>query len=180
MFGWAVSRNLMKSNPARDAKPFRYASDGFHTWTLAEVQQFEARHPVGTKARLALALLLFTGARRGDVVTFGRQHIKSGWLSFVPNKTRHKRARRSEKPILPELAQIISNSPCGDLTLLVTEYGKPFTAAGFGGCVARALGTYDRNDINDQSPPFCRVSHRVVGSRRRPSCRRMAIPSSGG
>jgi integrase len=123
----------MKTNPARDAKPFRYASDGFHTWTLAEVRQFEARHPVGTKARLALALLLFTGARRGDVVTFGRQHIKDGWLSFVPNKTRYKRVRKSEKPILPGLAQIISKSPCGDLTLLVTEYGRPFTAAGFGG-----------------------------------------------
>jgi integrase len=133
MFGWAVSRNLMKTNPARDARPFRYPSDGFHSWTLAEVRQFEARHPIGTKARLALALLLFTGARRGDVVLFGRQHIKDGWLSFVPNKTRYKRARKSEKPILPELARIIAKSPCSDLTLLVTEYGKPFTAAGFGG-----------------------------------------------
>jgi integrase len=34
---------------------------------------------------------------------------------------------------LPELAAVIDAGPTGDLTFLVTEYGKPFTAAGFGG-----------------------------------------------
>lgn len=38
----------------------------------------------------------------------------------------------SEKPILPVLADVIARSPTGDLTYLVTEYGKAFTAAGFG------------------------------------------------
>ena len=133
MFGWAVERSLMRSNPVRDAKPLRYASDGFHTWTQTEVKQFEGRHQIGTKARLALALLLFLGVRRGDLVTLGRQHIKDGWISFVPAKTRYRRVRKSEKPILGELARVLAASPCGDLTFLVTDYGKPFTAAGFGG-----------------------------------------------
>jgi integrase len=31
------------------------------------------------------------------------------------------------------LADIIERSPTGDMTYLVTDYGKPFTAAGFGG-----------------------------------------------
>jgi len=91
------------------------------------------RHPIGTKARLALALLLFTGARRGDVVTFGRQHVKDGTLRYVPRKTRYKRMTPSEKPVVAPLAEIINESPTGDLTFLVTDYGKPFTAAGFGG-----------------------------------------------
>jgi integrase len=133
MFGWAVRQNLMKSNPARDAERAIYATSGFHTWTVDEVRQFEERHPIGTKARLALALLLFTGARRGDVVTFGRQHVKDGTLRYVPRKTRYKRMTASEKPIVPTLAEVINASPTGDLTFLVTEYGKPFTAAGFGG-----------------------------------------------
>jgi integrase len=133
MFGWAVRQRLMKANPARDAERASYAAEGFHTWTVDEVRQFEERHPVGTKARLALALLLFTGSRRGDVVTFGRQHVKDGTLRFVPRKTRYKRMIASEKPILPELATILAAGPTGDLTFLVTEYGKPFTAAGFGG-----------------------------------------------
>jgi integrase len=132
LFGWAVKQLLMKANPARDAERIRYASDGFHTWTIDEVRQFEARHPVGTKARLALALLLFTGSRRGDVVTFGSEHTRNGVLRFVPAKTRYKRKTLSEKPIVPDLARIIAASPTGDLTFLVTEYGKSFTAAGFG------------------------------------------------
>jgi integrase len=132
MFGWAVNKGLMKANPARDAERVRYASEGWHTWSEAEVHQFEDKHPIGTKARLALVLLLFTGARRGDVVTLGRQHVREGVLRYVPRKTRYKRLRASEKPWLPELAQVVAASPTGDLTFLVTEHGKPFSDAGFG------------------------------------------------
>jgi integrase len=132
MFGWAVENGVMRINPARDTRRVKYASAGFHTWTVDEVRQYERRHPIGTKARLALALLLFFGVRRGDVVTLGRQHVKEGWLRIIPRKTRHKRQEISEKPILPELAEVIAQSPTGDLTFLVTEHGKPFSAAGFG------------------------------------------------
>jgi integrase len=132
LFGWAVSRRLMTANPARDAERVQYASEGFHPWSIEEVRQYEERHPIGTKARLALALLLFAGARKGDVVTLGRQHVKNGVLTYVPRKTRYKRMEPSKKPWLPELAQIVAKSPTGDLTFLVTDYGKPFTAAGFG------------------------------------------------
>jgi integrase len=133
MFGGAVEEGLMRSNPAREVRRIKYATEGFHAWTVDEVRQFEERHPVGSKARLALALLLFLGVRRGDVVTLGRQHVKDGWLRMVPRKTRHKRLELSEKAILPVLADVIAKSPTGDLTFLVTEYGRPFTAAGFGG-----------------------------------------------
>ena len=132
LFGWAVNRGVLRSNPARDVKPVRYSSEGFHSWTPAEVLQFEARHPIGSKARLALALLLFTGPRRGDVVTFGRQHVKDGWIRFVPRKTRYRRSTMLEIPIVPELARILAASPTGELTFLETEYGRAFSAAGFG------------------------------------------------
>ena len=59
MFGWAVEEGLMRSNPAREIRRIKYATDGYHTWTTDEVRQFEARHPIGTKARLALSLLLY-------------------------------------------------------------------------------------------------------------------------
>ncbi len=132
MFGWAVEQGLMRSNPAREIRRIKYASGGFHTWTVEEVRQYEQRHPIGTKARLALALLLFLGVRRQDVVLLGRQHVSNAWLRMVPRKTRYKRVDVSEKPILPVLADIIAQSPTGDLTFLVTEYGKPFSASGFG------------------------------------------------
>src|ERR1700722_4557722 len=132
MFGWAVEHRLMRLNPAREVRKIRYATSGFHTWTVDEVRQFEARHPIGTKARLALALLLYLGVRRGDLVTLGGQPDKDGWLRMAPHKTRHKGLRTSEKPILPALADVLAQTPVGDLTFLVTDFGKPFTANGFG------------------------------------------------
>lgn len=132
MFGWAIDCGMMRANPAREVRRIRYATSGFHTWTVGEVSKFETRHPIGSKARLALALLLLLGVRRGDVVRLGRQHIEDEFIRIVPNKTRYQRLAVSHKPILPLLADIIAKSPTGALTFLETEHGKPFTAAGFG------------------------------------------------
>jgi hypothetical protein len=119
-----------------------YATDGFHSWTLDEVSQHQARHPIGTKARLALALLLFTGVRRDDLVCLGRQ--REGWLAVhsAQNAVQaYKRARPSEKPVMAILTRIIEASPTGDLTYLTTEYGNPFSARasanGFGTAATR-------------------------------------------
>src|SRR6516225_2437203 len=100
MFGWALEETppLVKYNPVRDVRRVENVTDGFHTWTIDEVRQFEDRHPIGTQARLALALLLFTGVRRGDLVELGPKNVRNGWLRFVPNKTRYKRATETAKP----------------------------------------------------------------------------------
>ena len=81
----------------------RYPSDGFHAWSIEEVRQYQARHSIGTKARLALSLLLFVGVRRGDLVELGRQHVRDGWIRFVPKKTRRGSAVVVEVPLIPEL-----------------------------------------------------------------------------
>jgi integrase len=130
---WGVENGHLPTNPARDVKAVKkIKGGGYYTWTVADVEQFLDFHKRGSRARLALALLLFTGARRQDMVTFGKQHVRSGWIRYVPKKTLHKRREVSQKPFLPILADIIAYSPCGSMTFLETEYGKPFTAAGFG------------------------------------------------
>jgi integrase len=122
----------LSNNPARDVEKFKYGSTGFHSWSQEEVRQFEERHPVGTKARLALALLLFTGQRRADVIRFGKQHVRNGKLVFTQRKGRHRKPKQLSLPILPVLQRIIDASPCGDLTFLVNDLNRPFTDAGFG------------------------------------------------
>jgi integrase len=122
----------LSNNPARDVEKFKYGSTGFHSWSQEEVRQFEERHPVGTKARLALALLLFTGQRRADVIRFGKQHVRNGKLVFTQRKGRHRKPKQLRLPILPALQRIIDTSPCGDLTFLVNNLNRPFTDAGFG------------------------------------------------
>ncbi len=81
------NRDLGRANPCRDVKHLHYATDGYHTWSPDEVKQFEARHKVGTKTHLALALMLYLGVHRGDAVRLGKQHVRNGAVHFVPNKT---------------------------------------------------------------------------------------------
>lgn len=128
VFAWAMETEHVSSNPARDVALLSARSDGHHSWTMGEVEQFEARHPIGTKARLALDLFLYTGSRRSDVVRLGRQHVRNGWLSFKQNKTRV----TVELPILPALQQSLDATPTGELTFLVSQLGRGFSAAGFG------------------------------------------------
>lgn len=130
---WGADAGHLPTNPVRDVKAGRaQKGSGYYTWTVADVEQFLERHGNGTKARLALGLLLFSGARRQDMVTFGKQHVRGGWIRYVPKKTLYKRRDVSQKPFLPVLEQIIASSPCGSLTFLETHQGKPYTPAGFG------------------------------------------------
>lgn len=132
MFAWAVEHEHLSHNPARDVAYLKETGTGLRAWTALEIAQFEARHLVGTRARLALALLLYTGVRRSDVIRLGRQHVRDGCFVFTAHKNRNRSPSRLELPILPDLQRTIDASPCGDLTYLVTEYGQPFTVAGFG------------------------------------------------
>jgi integrase len=132
VFRWALNEELVDDDPAAKVRYVKNATEGHHSWTTEEVARFEERHPIGTKARLALALMLFTGVRRSDAVLLGRQHVRDGWFSFRAQKGKKRTPMHIELPILPELADIIAQSPTGDLTYLVTEFGRPFSVAGFG------------------------------------------------
>jgi integrase len=111
---------------------------GFHRWIDAEIAKFEKRHPVGSKARLAMALGLYTGQARQDVILMGEQHISKDAeygdevLNWVRKKTEDKTGLELTIPIHPELRRIIDATPSKHLTFLVTELGAPFTSAGFG------------------------------------------------
>jgi integrase len=141
----AVEIGLRDNDPTRDVKAIkRKNADGFHSWTDAEIAQFEAGHPVGTKPRLALALLLYTGQRRSDVVTMGKQHIdKNGAIHVRQFKT----GVALTIPVHADLQAIIDATPSEHLTFLTTTSGKPFTAEGF--------GQWFREQCNKAGLPHC-------------------------
>jgi site-specific recombinase XerD len=58
----------------------------------------------------------------------GRQHIKDGAFHVTAKKNKAELVI----PIDEELAAAMAAAPRGNLTLLVTQTGKPFTPAGFG------------------------------------------------
>jgi len=155
---WCATRDLIREDPTFGIKVKVPRSDGHHTWTEEEIAQFEAAHPLGTKAHLALALGLYTLQRRGDVVRMGRQHIRDGWLHVTQQKT--------SKPLaLPiyftELPTVLAASPCGDLTFLVTKSGK----------------SYGANDFSEQFRKWCDdagLQHCTFHGLRKAGCRRLA------
>ena len=129
LFAWAVEADLMPSNPAAEIRNPAPHTDGHHTWTVEEVRRFWECHKVGTRARLAMDILLFTGMRSSDAVLFGRQHVRKGWGHYRSQKTRIE----VDFPMLAPLSASIDAAPTGDLTFLITEYGRPFSSsASFG------------------------------------------------
>lgn len=132
VFSWAVAAEEAERNPAKDVPYIQNATEGFHSWTVDEVNTFREHYPVGSKEHLALALLLYTGQRRSDVVKFGPQHIKNGWLTFTQMKNKGRKPVTLSLPVLPELQKVINATTTGDLAFLVTDLGRPFTSNGFG------------------------------------------------
>lgn len=126
---FAVKVGMRTDNPVDHVDTLETDSKGFHTWTEPEIEQFQNRHPLGTKARLAMELMLWTGQRKSDIVRMGRQHISDGRISLVQQKTK----KPLRIPVAPRLLEAIVAMPnSGQLAFLVTEYGRPFTANGFG------------------------------------------------
>ncbi|RWX72505.1 tyrosine-type recombinase/integrase [Mesorhizobium sp. M2A.F.Ca.ET.039.01.1.1] len=129
---YGVDTDELPTNVAREVPYLKGKPGGFHAWTIEEVEQFEAKYPIGTQARLAFALLLYTAQRRSDIVRFGQQHVRDGWLHFTQQKGRSKNPVTLSIPIVKPLRDIIAATPTGIKTFLVTEFGKPFADAGFG------------------------------------------------
>jgi integrase len=125
----AVKNKMRRDNPALGIKLDPIKTSGFHSWTEEELRQYENRHPVGSKPRLALDLLLYTAGRRADVVALGSPNMRNGRLIFTASKN----GEPLNIPIAEPLAATIAATPMiGVKTFLVTEYGKPFTPPGFG------------------------------------------------
>jgi hypothetical protein len=74
---WCEARKLVRNDPIWGVRVKMPKSSGHHTWTEDEIAAFQAYHSVGSKARLALTIGLYTALRRGDAVLVGRQHDRA-------------------------------------------------------------------------------------------------------
>jgi integrase len=132
-FAAGIEAGTVTRNPARDVRLLPSKNpDGFHSWNPAEVAQFEARHPVGTVARLALALLIYTGCRREDAARLAPSMLRDGWLHYTQSKNRQRKPVHMVVPVHPELADVLAASPIGAETFIVSATGRPYTPESFG------------------------------------------------
>lgn len=142
LMAFAVDIGMRKDDPTIRLRGYP-EGEGFHSWNEAEIAQFEARHPLGSRARLALALMLYTGQRRSDVIGMGWQHVKADRITVRQIKT----DVRLEIRIHPKLAAVLADAPRANLTFLVTSQGRPFTSNGF--------GNWFRDRCNEAGLPRC-------------------------
>jgi integrase len=133
---FAISIGWCNHDPTRELRATVKRGPGFKPWGEEQIAAFRACHPLGSRARLALELLLGTAQRRGDVVRMGAQHVRErdvdGELQRFLYVKQSKTGAELELEILPEVQEVLDATPSGHLTFLVTEHGKPFSAAGFG------------------------------------------------
>src|SRR6516164_4042124 len=124
---YAIETGLRADNPFSGLKPYRLGT--YHTWTDAEIAQFERRWPLGTRERLAFALLLYTGQRGGDVVKMARSDIVDGRIRVAQDKARKGTTNELMIPIHQALARALQASPVVGMTHIITDArGKPLRA----------------------------------------------------
>lgn len=155
LFAWAISADLMETNPVKGVPFLKVEGEGFHAWTDEELDRYEAAYPLGTRERVAYAVLLYTGQRRGDVVKMGRQHVKDGVLTLRQEKT----GMEVHLPILQPLREALLAGPTGDLAFIAGVNGRPM--------VKESFGTWFREVCDRAGVPDCSAHGlRKAGARR--------------
>ena len=154
---FAVAQEMCPADVTQGIKLPRAKTDGFYTWSESDIAAFEAVHPIGSNARLAFALLLYTAQRRGDVLRMGRQHIREGVLTVRQQKTGVTLAI----PVHSDLKAIIDATP-SSLTFLIGKRGKPFNPTAF--------SNWFRKQCNAAGLPRACSAHGL----RKAACRRLA------
>ena len=142
------------------------------SWSDREIEAFEYRWPIGTKQRLAFALLLYTGQRRSDVHRMTWADVSGETIRVVQQKT----GRKLAIPIHSELiATLVTASP-DHVTIINTEYGRPFTVeVSVSGCAQRSPQLASRSNANPMG-----YARPLAGGSQRPDALPMkSCPCSG-
>ena len=150
LFEYAVEIEAIKADPSDGIKPAKApTSSGFHSWSDAEIAQYEAHHPLGSRPRLLFALALYTAQRRGDLRLMGPGLLREGGshLLVKPAKTSRTTAKELMIPLHPGLAEVLAATPLEHLTWITTPQGGPYTSSG--------LGNFFRECCNSAGLPHC-------------------------
>jgi integrase len=124
---FAIEAGIRADDPTIGVKRVKIKSDGFITWEEHHIAAFEARHPIGTMPRLALALALGTGQRRNELVKMGRQHVRGDMIAVRQQKTK----KPLMIPIGSELRAAIDAMPADRLTFITATRGEPYLPTSF-------------------------------------------------
>jgi integrase len=129
LFAWAIEAGHCTVNPAAGVKFLSRKTGGHEPWTQDEIAAFRERWPLGTRARVALETIYLTGLRRGDACRLGRQHIGKDGIGRIRME---KTGAVVSFAVPPHLAEVWAQGPCGDLTFIAGEKGRPMAKEALG------------------------------------------------
>jgi integrase len=124
VMAYAIATGIRADDPFSGLRRYRLGTH--HTWTDAELAQFERYWRLGTRERLAYALLLYTGQRGGDVVKMTRNDVVNGHIRVAQDKVRKGTTNELMIPIHPALARALKAGPVVGMQHLITNTrGRP-------------------------------------------------------
>jgi integrase len=131
LFRWATEAGHVNVDPTENVRnPPKVAGPGFEVWTEDDEERYLERWPRGTRERVWFDVLRFTGLRRGDAVTLGKQHVRNGIINIKTEKSGERIT--VTLPVAADLEATLKAGPLGDLTFIVGKNGKPLTKETFG------------------------------------------------
>jgi site-specific recombinase XerD len=139
VFKYAVKLRMRTDNPFSVDVIEPYKLGSHHTWTDAELATFRERWPLGTRERLAFAVLLYTGQRVSDAVKLKRTDV----MAIKQKKT----GAELSIPAHPALLRAIKAGPSNGVYIIGSENGQPMTDGALTQFMLRAIKKAGLPDI---------------------------------
>jgi integrase len=131
VFRFAVKLRMRPDNPFSVDVIEPYKLGSHHTWDDAELAAFRARWPLGTRERLAFAVLLYSGQRVSDAVKLKRTDV----MAVKQQKT----GAELSIPAHPALLRAIKAGPSNGIYIIGSESGQPMTDTALTNMMLRAI-----------------------------------------
>jgi integrase len=152
-------QGFLKDNPVRGVKRVRRSRGtpaANRPWTEAERRTVLEHAPV--QVRVPVALAMFTGLRKGDILALTRTAIRNGKIWRRTSKT----GQEVSIPVHTELAQLLAVAPAHDaVTIAATTNGTPWTASGFNSTFIKAIGKLEEKGLVGDGLTFHGLRHTV-------------------
>lgn len=137
VFSFALEyTHQITEDPTQNVKYKPIKGTGHKEWRPKHISQYFRHHKAGTMAHLALALLLYTACRRSDLVKLGPENLRdidgNWYIEFRQAKLDGDERAHVSIPAGQDLIDLLKKTKTGDETFLITAYGKPYSAKGFG------------------------------------------------
>lgn len=129
VFEFAIACNMRTDNPFKRIPVYKLGTR--HTWTDEELAVYEARWPLGTRERLAYAVLLYTAQRVSDAVLLKRGPV----LTLTQKKT----GVELTLPVHPALARAIKAGPSNGFYIIGDANGRPISSDALTQMISKAV-----------------------------------------